>query len=81
MKRDTEDLKNTKRFDPPKCPSAIAFCGNPENSVEMVNTYGTYNIQPTADTQNEFPAIAAGNPPTAQKSLEFVKDKRRDSAR
>jgi len=32
----------------------------PESADEMVNKYGTYNIQPTADTENEFPAIAQG---------------------
>ncbi len=34
--------------------------GNPEDAEDMVNQYGTYNIQPTADTENEFPAIAQG---------------------
>lgn len=29
-----------------------------ESAFDMVNKYGTYNIQPTADTENEFPAIA-----------------------
>lgn len=32
----------------------------PESAGELVNKYGTYNIQPTADTENEFPAIAQG---------------------
>jgi len=31
-----------------------------ENSFDMVNKYGTYNIQPTNDTDNTFPAIAQG---------------------
>ena len=34
--------------------------GNPLTAHEMVNNYGTYNIQPTADTENEYPAIAQG---------------------
>lgn len=34
--------------------------GNPETPHEMVNKYGTYEIQPTADTKNEFPTIAQG---------------------
>lgn len=71
MKAD-KDLK--EKFDPPSDQSAIGFCGNPENAVEMINTYGTYNIQATADTSNEFPAIAQGDPPMAQKPLGFVKD-------
>ena len=32
----------------------------PETAEEMIDKYGTYNIQPTADSGNEFPAIAAG---------------------
>lgn len=31
---------------------------NEETAFDMVNKYGTYNIQPTADTDNEYPAIA-----------------------
>lgn len=30
------------------------------DAFDMVNRYGTYNIQPTADTENEFPAIKQG---------------------
>jgi len=29
-------------------------------TLELINQYGTYNIQPTADTENVFPAIAQG---------------------
>lgn len=29
---------------------------------DLVNKYGTYNIQPTADTDNAFPKIAQGLP-------------------
>lgn len=36
--------------------------GNPDNAEDMVNKFGTYNIQPTADTDNEFPEIAQGLP-------------------
>ena len=32
----------------------------PEDSFDMVNKYGTYNIQPTNDTDNTFPAISQG---------------------
>ncbi len=31
---------------------------NPETPSEMVNKYGTYEIQPTSETDNEFPTIA-----------------------
>lgn len=27
---------------------------------DLVNQYGTYEIQPTADTENQYPAIAQG---------------------
>ncbi len=35
---------------------------NPESPYEMVNKYGTYEIQPTAETANSFPTIAQGLP-------------------
>lgn len=35
---------------------------NPETPYEMVNKYGTYEIQPTAETANSFPTIAQGLP-------------------
>ncbi len=34
--------------------------GQPNNSFELINKYGTYNIQPTNDSDNEYPAIAQG---------------------
>lgn len=34
--------------------------GQPENVFEQINKYGTYNIQPTNDSVNEYPAIAQG---------------------
>jgi len=36
--------------------------GDPVTVWDMVNKYGTYEIQPTADTDNPYPTIAAGNP-------------------
>ena len=36
------------------------FPGQPEDCFDLVNQYGTYNIQRTADTENFFPAIAQG---------------------
>ncbi len=32
--------------------------GQPVDAFDIVNKYGTYNIQPTADSENEFPQIA-----------------------
>ena len=40
---------------------------NPETPWEMVNKYGTYEIQPTGETDNEFPTIAQGLPQNAKK--------------
>ena len=34
--------------------------GLPETAYEMVTNYGTYEIQATADTENQYPAIAQG---------------------
>ena len=34
--------------------------GLPETAFEMINNYGTYEIQATADTENQYPAIAQG---------------------
>lgn len=35
----------------------------PVDSVRnLINRYGTYNIQPTADTEDKFPLIAPGLP-------------------
>ncbi len=41
-------------------PSSDAIAGQPDTAFELVNKYGTYNIQPTADTRNTFPAISHG---------------------
>ncbi len=40
---------------------------NPETPSEMVNKYGTYEIQPTGETDNEFPTITQGLPKKAKK--------------
>ena len=32
------------------------------DAFDMVNKYGTYEIQPTADSENEFPKISQGLP-------------------
>lgn len=42
--------------------SSTEIVGQPENAFEMVNKYGTYNIQPTSDSGNDFPHIAQGYP-------------------
>ena len=55
-------MKNeeTFRYDP--TPMNHEFPGHPDDCFDMVNQYGTYNIQKTADTDNLYPAIAQGMP-------------------
>ncbi len=36
--------------------------GMPEDAFGLLHKYGTYNIQPTNDSDNEFPEIAQGLP-------------------
>ncbi len=39
----------------------------PDTAFDMVNRYGTYEIQSTADTENQYPAIAQGYNPKIEK--------------
>ena len=55
--------KNKKKSEP----SSDAVIGQPEDVFELINKYGTYNIQPTADSDNEFPTIAQGYADGVQK--------------
>lgn len=52
--------KNNDKTGPVIDISSLPTGGLPETSFEMVNNYGTYNIQATADTDNMYPAIAQG---------------------
>ncbi len=36
--------------------------GNPETCDEILHKFGTYEIQPTAESDNNFPKIAQGLP-------------------
>ena len=40
--------------------SVTAILGQPETPFDLVNKYGTYEIQPTNDSGNEFPTISQG---------------------
>ncbi len=40
--------------------AAVPVSGQPETAEELVNKYGTYNIQPTAESENRYPEIAQG---------------------
>ena len=52
-------MKNKKHNFPTE-PSVFAPTDLPETAEEMVNKYGTYEIQSTAETENQYPAIAQG---------------------
>ncbi len=42
--------------------AATPVLGQPQTATELINKYGTYEIQPTADSDNDFPKIAQGLP-------------------
>ncbi len=56
------DLKKEKGMHYVPNPMVSSFPGRPESCFELVYRYGTYNIQPTADSDNLYPAIAQGLP-------------------
>jgi hypothetical protein len=43
-------------------PSSDDYGGSPDEVFDLINKYGTYEIQPTADTDNPFPHISQGLP-------------------
>lgn len=51
-----------KPFGHDATPDMHAFASPPENGRELINMYGTYNIQRTADTENTFPLISHALP-------------------
>lgn len=46
----------------PKTPGAEPVMGNPLTAAEQINKFGTYEIQPTADSDFAYPKIAQGLP-------------------
>lgn len=57
-----------KKQKPSPTPSANGYLTDPENTTELLNKFGTYEIQPTADTENLFPTIAQGLPDKKKKT-------------
>ena len=53
--------KSRKQFETTEM-AVQSIMGMPEDAFAMLHKYGTYNIQPTADSDNEFPEIAQGLP-------------------
>lgn len=47
----------------------------PETAEEMVTKYGTYEIQPTADSENLFPTIAQELPTELKEKARGVRNK------
>ena len=57
-----KEKKERKHCPLPDAPFTDPIFGQPESCADLVNKYGTYNIQPTADTENTFPLIAHALP-------------------
>lgn len=55
-----EKRKENTSYDP--TPMAHAHFGQPEDVSDLLNKYGTYNIQPTNEQENLFPAIMQALP-------------------
>lgn len=54
-------------------PDVHAFHAPPETICDIINGWGTYNIQATADTENLFPLIGPGLP-AQWKNRKLTKD-------
>lgn len=61
-------------------PSSNDYSDAPDSSFDLVNKYGTYEIQPTADTDNPFPHIAQGLPPIKKRVKREGEKKVREDA-
>ena len=55
-------LKEDEKLPSHEAPMTEPHFGQPDDCYDLINRYGTYNIQPTADTENVFPMIAQGLP-------------------
>lgn len=60
--------KNQKAINKKDSVSAKSNLSQPNTSFELINKYGTYEIQPTADSDNEYPKIAQGLPKDRKKN-------------
>lgn len=59
-----------KHRKPGDTPCMEGVGGQPETAEEVIDKYGTYEIQPTADTDNPYPAIAQGRPDLPRENYE-----------
>lgn len=58
-------------------PMAQGRFGQPEDVSDLINQYGTYNIQPTNEQENPFPAIMQALP-KAWRGKEVTKEELKD---
>ena len=42
--------------------NTVGIYGQPQTPFELIHKYGTYEIQPTADSDNDYPKISQGLP-------------------
>lgn len=56
--------KKEEHLDYPDCesPALLDIPGDPGSAFEMINKYGTYEIQPTSDADHKYPSIHQGLP-------------------
>lgn len=64
--------KKERKFSSTPCMETVD--GQPDSCNEMVNCYGTYNVQKTNATTNEYPAIAQGISEKTKKQTKKERD-------
>lgn len=60
MRQNETKNNHTQRLKYDIEPQLNDFPGIPDSCFDLINQYGTYEIQRTADTENRFPMIAQG---------------------
>lgn len=68
-------MKQKNQYPGVPYPSSTAIFGQPEDTCELVDKCGTYEIQPTSDTANPFPAIAQGSNQELAKQIQKAEPK------
>ena len=66
-------MQNKKKLPADATPDVHEFHTPPQDIREIINEWGTYNIQATADTENLFPLIAPALP-TKWKNRRITKE-------
>lgn len=73
MEKKNKKKKYEGRFS--ETPSTVEQNGLPENCSEMVNYFGTYEIQQTQNASNTYPAIGQGISEEEAEKLEKESDR------